>query len=73
MDQKTLLDLHKNGIDNNLLNVISEMTKEVKIKIKAPVGETEERVISDVILQGETLSSILTQWIEHTKNVNSKK
>ena len=57
--KKTLLDLYDNGIDTNLLNVLDELTKEVHIKIKTPVGVTEERTITDVILQGETLSSIL--------------
>ena len=67
--KKTLLDLHKNGIDSNLLNVMDEMTKEVKIKIKTPVGITEEIVIRDVILQGETLSSILcTNTMDRTSN-----
>ena len=35
------------------------MTKEAFIKIKTPVGVTKEKSIEEVILQGETLSSIL--------------
>ena len=46
-------------MDNNLLNVISEMTRSAKIKIKTPDGVTDEAEISDTIMQGETLSSIL--------------
>ena len=46
---------------------MDELTKEVKIKIKTPVGITEEIVIRDVILQGETFSSILsTKMMDRT-------
>ena len=57
--QRTLTDLFENGVDNNLLNLISELTKSARIQIKTPVGTSKEAKINDIIMQGETLSSIL--------------
>ena len=56
--EKTVLDLHENGIETNLLNLIYELSKSANISIKTPVGITEKKSIEDIIKQGETLSSI---------------
>ena len=55
---KTIIDLHANGVENNLLNLIHELSKTANISIKTPVGVTEKERIEDIIMQGETLSSI---------------
>ena len=57
--EKTLTDLHTNGVTSNLLNVIHELCKTARVKVKTPVGTTEEKEIEDIVMQGETLSSIL--------------
>ena len=56
---KTLLDLYSNGVQSHLLNLIHELSKSANIVIKTPVGNSEEGVIEDTIMQGENLSSIL--------------
>ena len=57
--QRTLLDLHSNGIESGLLNVIHKMTEEATIEVKTSVGTTKKVMIKELIMQGETLSSIL--------------
>ena len=39
----TLLDCYENGLDNNLLNVMSEMSKTANIFVKTPVGISESK------------------------------
>ena len=56
---KTLTDLHSNGVTNNLLNVLHELSRSAKVSVKTPVGVTEEKEVEDIIMQGETISSIL--------------
>ena len=56
--EKTITDLHENGIQSNLLNLIHELSKSATISIKTPVGTTEKKMIEDIIMKGETLSSI---------------
>ena len=57
--EHTLLDVHKSGIDSNLLNLIYEASRKAKIAVKSPVGVSEAKEIEDQVMQGETLSSIL--------------
>ena len=56
---KELPNLNSNGVSSSLLNVINELCKTAKIKVKTPLGTTEEKEIEDIVMQGETLSSIL--------------
>ena len=56
--EKTLLDLHNNGVTNNLLNLLNNLNEFANISIKTPVGVTEKKEIEDIIMQGETISSI---------------
>ena len=56
---KTLLDLYRNGIQDNTLNLLFEASKQAKISIKTPVGMSEESLIKEIIMQGETFSSIM--------------
>ena len=44
---------------NNVLNLLHEASKTAEISIKTPVGPTEKKTIENIILQGETFSSIL--------------
>ena len=53
------LDLFKNGVRNNLLNLLYEGSKRVDVRVKTPMGETNMKEINDIILQGQTPSSIL--------------
>ena len=57
--QKTLLDLYANGVKSNMLNLIHELSKNARIVIKTPIGNTEQGNIENIIMQGETLSGIL--------------
>ena len=54
---KSYLDLYTNGVDDDMLNLLHESSKEVEISVKTPVGITEKTRIHDIILQGETISS----------------
>ena len=56
---KTLTDLQSNGVTTNLLNLLHELSKNASISVKTPVGPTEEKEVEDLIMQGETISSIL--------------
>ena len=57
--EKSYLDLHENGLNDDMLNLLHETSKEVEICVKSQVGVTEKDVIRDIILQGETVSSII--------------
>ena len=57
--ERCLLDMFDNGVSSNLLNLIYELSKKANISIKTPVGESDEKEINDVIMQGETLSGII--------------
>ena len=57
--EKTLLDLSKNGVKNDLINLIYEASKSAKIRVKTPVGTNNEKEIKYIVMQGESLSSIL--------------
>ena len=56
--EKTVVDLYENGVETNLLNLIHELSKSANIAIKTPIGTTDKETIEDIIMQGETLSSI---------------
>ena len=56
---KTLTDLKTNGVSSSLLNLIHELSKKARVKVKTPVGTTDEEEIEDIVMQGETVSSIL--------------
>ena len=56
--EHTLLDLQRNGVNSNLLNLVYECSKKASIKIKTPVGTSDSKDIRDQIMQGETVSSI---------------
>ena len=57
--EKTLIDLSKNGIKNDFLNLIYEASKSARIKVKTPVGNTVEKEIEELVMQGESVSSIM--------------
>ena len=57
--EKTLVDLSKNGVKNDLINLLYEKSKSEKIKVKTPVGDSKEMEVEDLIMQGESISSIL--------------
>ena len=54
-----LLDLFHSGVKNNALNLLYEANKKANIQVKTPVGVTEKKEINDVIMQGESISSIV--------------
>ena len=56
---KSLLDLYENGVKSSLLNLIHEMSKNARIRVKTPVGLTDLAPVVDIFFQGETLSSII--------------
>ena len=67
--QRTLKDLHSNGVTTDLLNLLHELSKKALISVKTPIGHTEEKEVEDLIMQGETISSILCT---NTMDVMSK-
>ena len=54
-----LLDLYETGIETNVINLLHELNKKAQIQIKTPVGVSESKEINDIIMQGETFSSIV--------------
>ena len=58
--EKTYLDLFNNGVNDDMLNLLYEGSKEAEVRVKTPIGETNMKEINNnIILQGETPSSIL--------------
>ena len=57
--EHSLLDLHATGVKSNVINLLHELNKSANIQIKTPVGVTEKKEIEDIIMQGETISSIV--------------
>ena len=43
----------------NDLNILHEINKTVNIQVKTPVGVSDKKEINDVMMQGETISSIV--------------
>merc|ERR1711954_23433 len=56
---KSFMDLNENGIEDDMLNLLFEASKTVEIKVKTLMGETEMATIFDIILQGESFSSLI--------------
>ena len=56
---KSFMDLNENGVKDDMLNLLFEGSKTVEIKVKTPMGETEMATIFDIILQGESFSSLI--------------
>ena len=57
--KKTYLDLYANGVKNQTINLLYEINKEATIKIKTPVGVSDDAKIYEKTMQGENFSSIL--------------
>ena len=57
--EHSLLDLFETGVRTNAINILHELNKTAKIQVKTPVGLTDEKEVEDVIMQGETISSIV--------------
>ena len=51
---KKLLDLHDSGVNDDVLNLLYETSKNTEISIKTPVGNTRTKKVKDIIMQGET-------------------
>ena len=56
----TILDVYETGVKNNAINILDEMNKKAKIRDKTPVGTSEEKNIEDIVMQGESISSIMS-------------
>ena len=56
---KSYIYLFENGVNNYNLNLFHECSKTVNVAVKTPVGISKEKEINDIILQGETTSSII--------------
>ena len=51
--QHTYMDIHRNGMKNDMLNVLHEGSKSAEVVIKTPMGETEKEEILIVISNSE--------------------
>ena len=50
---------NENGVKNDILNLIYETSKTAKIKIKTPVGNSNEANVEEIVMQGESVSIIM--------------
>ena len=57
--EHSLLDLFNTGVKNNVINLLHKLNKKATIQIKTPVGISDKMEIKDIIMQGETISSIV--------------
>ena len=71
--EKVIVDLYKNGVKDNHLNLIHNASANVNIAVKTPVGITTRRNIKNIIIQGETYSSIICTSTMDNKCLKRKK
>ena len=56
--EESMNDLWEAGIVDDKLSLIYEMNKEVKVKVKTPVGLSESETVHNVVMQGETFGPL---------------
>ena len=56
--EECLNDLWEAGIEDDKLSLIHQINKEVKVKVKTPVGFTESETVNNVVMQGETFGPL---------------
>ena len=54
-----LIDLAENRVKNEILILIYETSKKAKIKVKTPVGNSNEANVEEIVMQGESVLSIM--------------
>ena len=47
------------GVKTNALNILHEIIKKANLQVKTPLGVSDRKEINDVIMEGETISSIV--------------
>ena len=58
--EECLNDMYSGGLKDDKLNLIHNANSLVKIAVKTPVGKTESRSISNVVLQGDVFGPMLS-------------
>ena len=53
------MDLEENVLKNDILNSIYETSKMAKTKVKTPVGNSNEANVEEIVMQGESVLSIM--------------
>ena len=57
--EEILNDLYETGVVDDSLNLLYEANKEIYMKVKTPLGDAEEDVVENIVLQGDTWSPIM--------------
>ena len=57
--QEAISDLFESGVNADYLKIIYEANKNIKIQVKTQNGLTVEQTLKEIVLQGDTLSSII--------------
>ena len=59
-------DIFENGLNNRNLSIIHQANKTNNISIVLPQGKSENAIVSDCILQGETFAPycVVHTWIQ---------
>ena len=57
--EETLNDQYEAGVIDDSLNLLYEANKEIDMKVKTPLGDAEEDVVENMVLQGDTWSPIM--------------
>ena len=57
--KESISDLYDSGVDDDHLTLIHEANRDIIIKVKTPFGLTVEQSLTENVLQGDTLSSII--------------
>ena len=57
--REALSDIYNAGVNDDSLSLLYQANSKVHVAVKTPTGLTDRQTISDVILQGDTFSSIL--------------
>ena len=56
---EALSDIYNAGVNDDSLSLLHQANAEVQMAVKTPTGLTERQTIRDIVLQGDTFSSIL--------------
>ena len=57
--EEAITDIYDAGCRDDNLSLLYKANKEISVKVNTPYGQTEEQSLEDVVLQGDTWSSLL--------------
>ena len=56
--KESINDLYDVGVQDNTLKVVYEANRNINFRVRTPAGVTEEGILGEVVLQGDTWASV---------------